>query len=64
MMMHVLRDFVRNDDYLLSERQKKECSLIVNSPTIGEGARDAAIELLQENATRKFQRPREAASSD
>ena len=63
-MMHVLRDFVRIDGYLLSERQEKVCSLIVNSPTIGEGARDSAIALLQENATRKFQRPREAASSD
>ena len=62
LMMRDLEGFVRNDGYLLSERQKKACSLIVNSPTIGEGARNAAIELLQENATRKFQRPREPAS--
>ena len=62
LMMMVLGDFVRNNGYLLSERQTKACSLIVNSPTIGEGARDGAIALLQENATCKFQRPREAAS--
>jgi hypothetical protein len=64
MMMTVLKGFVICDGYLLSERQKKTCSLIVNSPTIGEGARECAIELLQENATRKFQRPRETASCD
>ena len=64
MMMIVLKGFVICDGYLLSERQKKTCSLIINSPTIGEGARECAIELLQENATRKFQRPRETASCD
>ena len=64
MMMTVLKGFVICDGYLLSERQKKTCSLIINSPTIGEGARECAIELLQENATRKFQRPRETASCD
>merc|ERR1712008_32798 len=51
LMMMVLGDFVRNNGYLLSERQTKACSLIVNSPTIGEGARDGAIALLQENAS-------------
>ena len=61
-MMAVLKGFVICDGYLLSERQRKTCSLIINSPTIGEGARECAIELLQENATRKFQRPRETAS--
>ena len=61
-MMCVLKLLVIVDGYLLSERQKKACSLIINSPTIGECARDGAIELLQENATRKCQRPREAAS--
>lgn len=31
-------------------RQKKACSLIINSPTISEIARDCAIELFEENA--------------
>ena len=48
-MMRLLKEFVRNNGYLLSERQQKACSLIINSPTIGERTRDFAIELVEEN---------------
>ena len=58
-MMHLLTGFVRNNGYLLSDRQKKACSLVINSPTISEIPRDCAIELLEENAsaTPKVQTP-------
>ena len=49
-MMRLLREFVRNNDYLLSDRQNKACCLMINSPTISETARDCAIKLLEENA--------------
>ena len=58
-MMRLLTGFVRNNGYLLSDRQKKACSLVINSPTISEIPRERAIELLEENAsaTPKVQTP-------
>ena len=58
-MMRLLTGFVRNNGHLLSDRQKKACSLVINSPTISEIPRDCAIELLEENAsaTPKVQTP-------
>ena len=58
-MMRLLTRFVRNNGYLLSDRQKKACSLVINSPTISEMPRECAIELLEENAsaTPKVQTP-------
>ena len=44
-MMHVLKGFVRNNNYLLSVRQQKACNLIINSPTVSESTRECAIEL-------------------
>ena len=49
-MMRLLTGFVRNNGYLLSDRQKKACSLVINSPTISEIPRECAIKLLEENA--------------
>tara|TARA_B100000780_G_scaffold166248_1_gene116324 strand:- start:672 stop:1322 length:651 start_codon:yes stop_codon:yes gene_type:complete len=50
-MMSLLKKFVRDNDYLLSDRQNKACCLIINSSTISETVRDCAIELIEENAT-------------
>ena len=50
-MMRLLREFfVRNNGDLLSERQQKTCSRMINSPTISERARNFAIALFGENA--------------
>ena len=49
-MMRLLTGLVRNNGHLLSDRQKKACSLVINSPTISELPRERAIELLEENA--------------
>ena len=49
-MMRTLTGLVRNNGHLLSDRQKKACSLVINSPTISELPRERAIELLEENA--------------
>ena len=48
-MMRLLRKFVRNNGYLLSERQQKVCRRIINSPTISERARNFAVALFEEN---------------
>ena len=47
--MRLLKKFVRNNGYLLSERQQKACSRIINSPTISERARNSAVALFEEN---------------
>ena len=49
-LMHLLRKFVHNNGYLLSERQQKACSRIINSPTISERVRNSAVALFEENA--------------
>ena len=48
--MRLLKKFVRNNGYLLSERQQKACSRIINSPTISERVRNSAVALFEENA--------------
>jgi hypothetical protein len=48
--MRLLREFVHNNGYLLSERQQKACSRIINSPTISERVRNSAVALFEENA--------------
>ena len=47
--MRLLKEFVSKNGYLLSERQRKVCILVINSPTISEKTRDCAIELIEEN---------------
>ena len=51
-MMVRLNRLVCFEGYLLSERQQKACSLIINSPTISESTRDCAVELVKENDSR------------